>query len=174
MVGVDKLVKEEFDFRFRFREARFERVSCETCAHSYKRAARYCRNPQRKRGVKVGKWLHAVCDAFQPKPLNLKFVKKPKLAEKEAVVLESQQLEILHANPNCPYVIEELRAQIQRTARAGGVYKKDLVDWVSAFPYALCEMPDCGDILHFGPSKPGYETELPAAFGKEQMKVEED
>ena len=184
-----KLKKEDFDREFRFREARREfklkdgSVHCTTCAKVSdgirKRRSKFrggdekenfCNHPERLIRIKLGEYWsglfpgshniasRSVCDAYTSKPLP-EGVTIPVIPAKHGILLNSQTNDILHADPNCPYVIEELR--IENAGVDAGCYRKagselrdlsDLVD-LEVIGSEICEMPCCASKLPYQTSK---------------------
>ena len=124
-----RLKRDEFNARYRFREARGEGlVNCASCVCMTGGVKRdelaLCQNPERLRKIKIAVHhegffeikgesenvsLQRVCDAYKNKPLPEGAV-LPSIPDKHAVVLGTQWRDPYHADPTCPYIVEEVRA----------------------------------------------------------------
>ena len=116
-----KLKREEFNVQYRFREAREEGlVVCASCASMtgvpQGEGVAYCNNLLRAKKVKITQpyWKEhsaaskMVCDSYSNKPLPSD-ITIPILQEGQAILLSTQFRNSYHADPKCPYVLEELR-----------------------------------------------------------------
>lgn len=187
-----ELKKEDFNKTFRFREARRGEhqktlVNCVTCTSmsggaNDQEGVAYCNHPRRFRRIKIAEYLagswfsrdnshnissERVCDAYTSKPLP-EGVELPVLPEKHVILLGSQWRDIMHADPNCPYVTEELRLiheqenqaqenNITQDKRDNPVFNKpkiSLEDRSDLVPMEIvgreiCEMPCCDSKLPY-------------------------
>lgn len=168
-----KLKKEDFDRKFRFREARINnprdglvnKVNCASCtnknggSNDHERDTTYCCHPERFRRIKIAQYWSGisgghshniasemVCDAFTSNPLP-EGVVLPVIPENHAILLGSQYADPYHADANCSYVVEEAR-MIATTGT--GILKGaeirfiDLSDKVPGETIRdKCEMPCC-------------------------------
>lgn len=163
-----KLKKTDFDKTFRFREARDGRkglVNCVNCDYmsreiGYKEAT-LCNHEGRLRRTKLAEYtpqpfgggltaLDHVCDAYTPKPLPEGIIALI-LPEKSVFQLGSQGRQIYHADPNCPYVVEEARMQnVEGNIRAK-IHTRDISDLVrmEVINWEICEMPCCENKLPY-------------------------
>jgi len=168
-----KLKKADFDEKHRFREAREEGlVNCVSCATmtdgtNTQEGPAYCEHEERLKRIKLGEYWSGfwgepgeshniaskmVCDGYQSKPLP-EGVVVPELPRKHAILLETQWRDPYHGDPNCPYVIEELRIRHEDgkvRGRTGGVDIVDNRDRVTGDTIRdICEMPCCESKLPY-------------------------
>ncbi|MBS3078828.1 hypothetical protein J4218_01780 [Candidatus Pacearchaeota archaeon] len=169
---MSKLKKEDFDKTFRFRRARtnnpregsVNRVNCTNCTSMSGGTKNddpvLCNNSERFRAVKIVEsfkgWgnigssrytaSQCICDAYTPHPLP-EGASLPIIPENHAILLGSQYADPYHADPNCPYVIEEARmianggSEILKRAE---ICFMDISDKVSGETIRdKCEMPCC-------------------------------
>ena len=167
----EKLKKEVFDKKFRFRKARTNNpregsvnlVNCINCTNVAKGANNQdpvtCNHQERFREIKItAPWSgwgdnssqhtasQCVCDEYNPHPLP-EGTSLPIIPEKHAILLGSQYADPFHADPNCPYVVEETR---MLGATGTGISKRaeirfvDLSDMVPGETLRdICDMPCC-------------------------------
>jgi len=170
-----KLKKAEFNQKYRFREARKEGlVNCVSCENKIggtnnKEGPAFCDHKERFRRMKLGEYWYSwgsgeseniaskrVCDAYTSKPLS-KDIERPILFKKQAILLGTQHANPYHRDPNCPYVIEELRLEKSENKPRGEVRIIDLSDMVIGSTIRdICEMPCCEEKLPFQISIPNY------------------
>lgn len=175
-----RLKRNEFNEKFRFREARKEGlVNCVSCIHMSggvkSNEVALCQNPNRTRAIKLAKYHEGwgehgyntnisslrMCDAHTPKPLPDGMI-LPIIPDKHAVLLGTQRRDPYHADSKCPYVLEELRMMNTggrtKQGRAGEVYLVDLSEKVLGETIRdICEMPCCEGKLPFQiPSRSEY------------------
>jgi hypothetical protein len=173
-----KLKKEDFDKTFRFREARrnnpreglVNRVNCTTCTNmsggSNSNEEANCCHPERFRKVRIAEYWQnwdgkrknnnfvnvRVCDGYSSKPLP-EGVTLPILSECQAILLGSQYADPYHADPTCPYVVEE--ARMIATTDTGITKRAEirLIDISEKVPGEVirdvCDMPCCETKLPF-------------------------
>ena len=163
----DKLKKQHFDEKFRFRVCREQQlVNCASCAFVTGNVAdringvSYCNNPLRLRRTQIkakdSDWngaLEMVCDSFQSKPLPAN-TSTIIFREGEGAVLTSQFADCLHVDSKCPYVVEEQRLFINggraKYNRSGEVRIVDVSETVpGAVHKDSCDMPCCESRLQF-------------------------
>lgn len=165
---MEKLKREEFDKVFRFRESKGEGlVNCLTCASVLDKDNKkisFCGHKERARKVQLAESSlfsprdiasASVCDVYAAKPLP-ECIAVPNIPEKNAIVLDSQDKDILHADANCPYVIEELRLVKMGENKKASVNMFDLSDTVpgEVVGRELCEMPCCSSKLNYQTWRP--------------------
>lgn len=163
-----KLNKEGFNFFHRFRKAREGcSINCSSCAfmsgvRSGKGEA-FCNNPGRSREIRLMEnrgWgeredysiaSEYVCNALKSKEPLPKGVIIPSLPEKHFILLGTQSREIYHADPNCPYVSEELRMANDGSNSRADVHIVDRSELVpmEVIGHAICEMPCCDTKLPY-------------------------
>lgn len=163
-----KLKKADFNKQYRFRESRTSLVSCVTCDNmaggkNTEEGPAFCEQEERFRRIKIAEYwgkefgsgashniaLKRLCDAFTSKPLSER-VGRPVLSEKQAILLGTQFRDPYHADPNCPYVIEELRMIEEKSNNKAEVSLIDLSEKVPGEGIrAICEMPCCESKLPF-------------------------
>jgi len=164
-----KLKKADFDEKYRFRESREKGlVSCLNCNNiigtNDEKGDSFCNHEERLIRIKIAEYWRGcwggkgesknisskrVCNAHKSKPL-LEGVVVPILPEKHLILLGSQHHDILHADPNCSYVIEELRIQKERKLWVGTSIsdRSNLIPREIIWSY-LCEMPCCDSKLPY-------------------------
>ena len=161
-----KLNKKEFNAQHRFREAREGEVHCGHCSNASedKKGGVFCRSGDRKRTIQVegdshdGRCLwsaflpRSVCDSYSPHPSPPEAFARA--YKRQALLLDTQHRDIYHADPECPYVIEELR--LGRTLASSGEKQRagvsiiDISDLVEGEPIrGICEMPCCSSKLPY-------------------------
>ncbi len=174
---MSKLKKEEFNKEFRFRESRKDRgglVSCVNCVNmvggTTDEEPAFCEHSDRFKRIKLGvyygcSWSKGesenvvskrVCDAYTPKPLP-EGVSPPELPKENFILLGTQRKKIFHADPNCPYVVEELRLQTSGDEGATSYRDKanvEVLEWLhlvsgEVVGRELCEMPCCDSKLPY-------------------------
>jgi len=162
-----KLMKKDFDEKYRFRESRDKSVSCVTCDNMAggtddKERPAFCEHEERHRKIKIAEYWEGwgsgtshniapkrVCDVYTSKPLPER-VEKIILPKKHAILLGTQYRDQYHADPNCPYVMEELRMQKEGANKRAGVNIADLSEMVPGETIrTICEMPCCESKLPF-------------------------
>jgi len=191
------LKKAEFEKAFRFRPSREDSlVKCASCNHmadgTEDEEPPFCHNPQRLRKTKIavyhpGSWgspgssddvsSERVCDSYQHSPLLSSDAPRITteqgeevalgLSEGNGVVLGSQFADCIHVDPECPYVVEELRLvhsgeSTEKYHRKGEVRVVDVSDTVPGEEHQdLCDMPCCEKVLQFQILDPnGYRTHV--------------
>ncbi len=167
-----KLTKEDFDKTFKFRRARtnnpreglVNHVNCTTCTNMSGGTKNddpvLCNHSERFRGVKIVEsfkgWgnlgnsrytaSQCVCDAYthHPLPEGASLLIIP---ENHAILLGSQYADPYHADPNCPYVIEEARMLATTDT---GITKRAEIRFVDMSDHVpgevirdICDMPCC-------------------------------
>ena len=179
-----KLKRDEFDLKFRFREARKEGlVSCASCAHISGGAKRdeiaLCQHSGRLKKIKIaeyqpGYWSERgesknissnhVCDAYTSRPLP-EGVFVPGIPDNHAVLLGTQWRDPYHLDPKCPYLVEE--ARIISTGgkvrdRKGEFTFVDVYDWAPGEVIRdLCDLPCCESKLEVQVCDPnGYRAQV--------------
>lgn len=167
-----KLKRKEFDEKYRFRDAREKgMVQCAACAcvEGDESTGAYCGHAERVRRVQLAEYFRdpasswsvaksSVCDAFTPQPSTPELFAKA--FQRQALLLNTQHRDVYHADPDCPYVIEELRLG-ERLASTGkeqraGVVIIDISDLVEGqvIGAGICEMPCCNSKLNFQTWRP--------------------
>ena len=175
-----KLKKDDFNTKYRFRESRKESlVCCTTCdsktGGDNDENPAFCEHEERFRKIKIAEYWPGffgpgtsnniapkrVCDAYASEALS-EGVERPVLGEKQAMLLGSQGKDVFHADPSCPYVLEELkriqdqdksedsRKQVLACYRPA-IQMRDISDKVQGEVVggALCEMPCCDSKLPY-------------------------
>jgi len=162
-----KLNRKEFDAKHRFREARKDGIHCADCTsvNGNESAGAFCNDSERIRRVNLAglfsdhgsSWYaanHSMCDAYKPQPLVPEEGMLPVIHEGQAILLGSQFRDPYHADPNCPYVVEEIR-KIASGGQKAGVNIVDISDLVPGeLMRAICEMPCCSSKLPYQISMP--------------------
>jgi len=171
-----KLKRDEFNERYRFRESRIGKftgslINCVSCSNmtgetNDKEGPSFCEHPERFRKIKIAEYWRGffgpgeshnlasqrVCDAYMSNQLP-EGIEKVVIPEKHAILLGSQWEDIYHADPNCPYVIEELRMQKEgkkinhREAKVKYISISEKVPGESIND--ICDMPCCESKLPF-------------------------
>jgi hypothetical protein len=177
-----KLKRDDFNEKFRFREARQEGlVNCVSCAYMTGvpkgKGKSFCNNDQRVKKIQITKnWYFGdgpesiahvrVCDAYKNKPLP-KGLTPPTLSEGQGMLLGTQWRDPYHADPSCPYVIEEVRiiasgGKAGRCQRPGEISFIDISEMVPGQHVRdMCDMPCCENKLQFQIYDPnGYRTHV--------------
>ncbi|MEN9626342.1 MAG: hypothetical protein RL557_670 [archaeon] len=161
-----KLKREEFNPQYQLREARKDSINCAGCNFmsgvSHGEGEAFCNHPERVRKIKlVENWgffetknhsiaYSRVCNAFQARDSLPADIVIPKLPDKHVIRLGSQSRDIYHADPNCPYVKEELRMITEENNRAE-ICVTDISDLVNMeiIGAQICEMPCCDSKLPY-------------------------
>lgn len=170
------LRKSDFDAKYRFRKSRKEGlvncVSCNSRAGGISdEEPAFCEHDERFRRVKIAEYWkgffrgtsrnlasYRVCDAYTSKPLP-EGVIIPALPEKHAILLGTQFAYPYHADPNCPYVIEELR--VKEGNKRAEIQIMDLSEMVPGESLRdICEMPCCESKLPFQIWSSDYRREV--------------
>ncbi len=175
---MSKLKRTDFDRTFRFRGSRGRGlVNCVACNSILGEAdsdKEDCGNKGRVRRVKLTKYFSrgymwgygaskSLCDAFISRPLP-DGIEKPVLHEGQAILLGSQFADVYHADPDCPYVIEELRGihTGEGSDRLMGRPEIRITDMSEMVPGEtlrdICEMPCCESKLPFQIWKSDYRS----------------
>jgi hypothetical protein len=162
------LMKAEFDERYRFRESRNGLVSCVTCdskagGDTDKEGPAFCENEERFKKIKIAKywpgWFgpgeseniasRRVCDAYSSNHLP-EGVEIPVLSGEQAILLRSEPTGIYHADPNCPYVIAELKIKKEGSNTWAKVNIIDMSEMVPGSTVRdICDMPCCESRLPY-------------------------
>ena len=161
---MSKLPKAKFNGKNRFRRSRENSgVDCSTCTSLLRiddgpKTMAFCDHGDRARKVRLEPELgrgpfyssaqSTVCDAYGYGNLPMN-VTLPTLSDGQAMSLVTQRNDVLHADPNCPYVLEELRRENE--GRKGRVRIVDISDRVEmeVIGHKICEMPCCDSRLPF-------------------------
>ena len=160
---MEKLVKAVFSAKNRLREARNKSgVNCSTCTNLLRieepREEAFCNHEDRLRRVRLEPKVEdspfyfgpssIVCDGYEAPPLP-NGVTLPTLLDGQAISLFSQ-CNIFHADPSCPYVLDELRMKEEGNEKAGfrtvdisNLVRMEIISW------DLCEMPCCDSRLPY-------------------------
>ena len=179
-----KLKKDEFNAKFRFREARREGlVTCASCVHMRggikKDEVAICQTPGRLKGVKIAEYSPPywgiggesrniaplmVCDAYKNSPLPDN-VSLPILPEKHAMLLGTQWRDPYHLDAKCPYVVEEARiiaSKEEIRGKPGEFTFVDISEWVPGERVRdMCDMPCCERKLEVQVVNPnGYRSHV--------------
>ncbi|MFA5992941.1 MAG: hypothetical protein WC796_04515 [Candidatus Pacearchaeota archaeon] len=160
------------------------RVNCTNCVHTaceprpdkgkigeHNEKDNFCDHPERLRRIKIAEYWDSggmgrsyshshnladvrVCDAYKSQPLPAG-VTVPEIPKGQAVLLSSQNADPYHADPNCPYVIEEARMLADGTNhnalfRRPEIRVVDISDMVPGETIRdICEMSCCESKLPF-------------------------
>ena len=160
---MQKLTKAEFNAGNRFRKARNNSgVNCSTCTNLLRieepSEEAFCDHEDRVRKVRLEPLVESspfyfgshstVCDGYESLPLPMD-VTLPALLEGQAISLGSQWNDILHADPNCPYVLGEV--MMEGGNRRAGVKIVDISNLVimEVISKEICEMPCCDSRLSY-------------------------
>ena len=167
---MQKLIREEFNSKFRFRKSRGSEteLNCTSCENmngevGYGTEA-YCTNDQRVRKIRLSEpgfsdWNLAgesICDAYISKPLP-EGIHVPDLPDRKAFILGTQWRGLYHEDRNCPYVIEEVRRINIENGEGKNKFNKpkiELEDLSELVPgetigRQICEMPCCESKLPY-------------------------
>ncbi len=174
---MEKLKKDDFRLKYRFRESRGGLVSCVTCdsktgGNTTKEGPAFCEHEERFRKIKIAEYwgscfsnpsrnvaAERVCDAYTSKALA-EGLEIPVIQEKQAILLNSQWRSIWHADPNCPYVVLELRMMDDKEKNPEekdiskgkpGIETIDISELVpmEVVGAEICEMPCCESKLPY-------------------------
>jgi len=182
-----KLNKKDFNKEYTFRHSRSNAVSCSTCASSSledevnKIIA--CTDSERSRKIRIVSEQYytfkpeslaeeRVCSKYTSKPLP-EGVEVPKVPDNHVIVLRRQDRgtdgSVIHADVNCPYVIEELRQAFEERNlkdddkpiywRRAKVSFRDMSGTVpkEILPFTfICEMSCCNSKLDYQFDRDNY------------------
>ena len=161
------LKKEAFNETHRFRESRRGLVSCFSCESGSKKRGEdaYCENTERVKKVKLYNCqsqhllgiqreriaYDLVCDAFTSSPLP-EGVEELSLEEGKGILLGTQKGNIMHASPECAYVIEEKRGVLKGREEAS-IFNEEIKGWRGSLGFNICEMPCCDSKISLSPGR---------------------
>ncbi|MEK6892591.1 MAG: hypothetical protein AABX07_00125 [Nanoarchaeota archaeon] len=179
-----RLNKNEFNAKFRFREARKEGlVACVSCANMFggvkPEETALCQHQERLRRIKIAQYHEGfwgekgesenisprmVCDAYASKPLP-EGVVVPSIPDYHAVLLGTQWKDPYHLDSKCPYLVEEARiiATGEKVrGRQGEFTFVDISEWVPGEVVRdMCDLPCCESKLEVQIRDPnGYRTHV--------------